>query len=288
MTEFRSSGYSSVALSSLVQLLVSNEPYFSSRERTWAHRLMQWINFFSPTVNLLEYMQYLKELALTYYRSELRFIFKLYSLLGRQSNPFIENYFLNLLPSQTTCHPNRLILSAEVHTALSHLTPDEQMALQFLALSGRRSIDILRLQPAPELSKPGSFYGRLPYDKCRSTIDLVEFHAHEGEFLSGEQFQTMERLLHTDFCQRINWNKIRRKTKIHLHKLRNRKTLWLLHNGFSEERIMRRLGWSSPSSLKRYSFLTPTVVSQFSSVDEVVIFSRSLCADSDDAGQLSE
>ena len=273
MSQKQNFDYETVTISSLIQVLTQNDQYFTPRQNTYSRRLVKWVDFEEETFSFTDYFRHLASLQLTSYRTELRFLFDLCRLLGIDQNPILEGHFLHLHPSQQT-RPNRLLTLPEIRQALSKLTTEEQPAIHFLALSGRRQIDISRLTSCPDLDEPLRFFGNLPYSKCSATMSLVEFNYQESEFTTLSEFNHLRELLVQGYCQTINWSRIHRKTKVSLHKLRNRKTLDLLMRGYSDSAICHRLGWRTNSSLQRYSFLTPSVVQNFRDIDQLVGFVR--------------
>ena len=258
----------------LRQILVQNEQYYNKKKWGFAKRWLQNLDRHADYTDVVDYLNYLAELGLTTYRMEVSFVFDVCKLMELRSNPFVEQYFLSLLPSQSTSI-NSLLLISEIMGGLERLSSEEKYSLHFLGLSGMRSIDVTRMLPCPELDTADTIYCRLPYSKRSATMTICEMRLAESEFTSSAQFCEIKRLFYAGYNKNIDWAKIRRRSQLCLHKFRNRKAIQLLKMGFSQSSIMNRLGWKTPCSLRRYHFLSENVLKRFETIDDVVIFVRS-------------
>merc|ERR1712176_593051 len=138
-----------------------------------------------------------------------------------------------------------------------------------------RSIDVSRMLPCPELDTTETIYCRLPYSKRSATMTICEMKLAECEFTTPAQFSELKRLFYSGYNKSIDWNRLRRRCQLSLHKFRNRKAIQLLKMGLTHAAIMSRLGWKTQCSLRRYSFLSDNVLQRFDTVDDVALFVRS-------------
>ena len=266
--------YEQTSTFELRMAVIGRERFYNRKQLGFARRLLNWLDYTSPSTDLIEYLDFLHEKGLTTYRMETKFIFDICKTLQITEDPFVRQYYTTLLPSQRCLSPNKLILLDEIYEALGKLSYSERWSLHFLGLSGRRCIDVSRMIPCRELDQPGVFYGRIPFDKKSATMSICEFRLSEAEFTSPSEFQELKRLFESGYTSNIDWSRIRRVTKLSLHKFRNRKCISLLLSGLSETEVMTRLGWKSVQSLNRYSFLSGNVLSRFGDIDSVVNFCR--------------
>ena len=269
-----SPNYNKISTFLLRQALVQNDKYYSSRKRGFARRLLCWLDRRSLTTDMVEYMDHVYELGLTTYRCEVSFLFEVCQVLAVPKNPFIEEYFYSRRSSQSTA-VNEMILLSEIRDGLAKLEPSERWSLHMLGLTGMRSVDVTRMECCRELDDDMVFYCKLPYSKKRATLQIVEVRRDESEFTSDVDYDEMRSRFYNGEVSEINWGRIRRRTGLCLHRLRNRKAIFLLMKGMSQSEIMHRLGWCTESSLRRYSFLSSNILRRFKTVDEVVLFCRS-------------
>ena len=258
----------------LRRILIENEEYYSKKKWGFAKRWLQNLDRHAQFTDVVEYLEYLAELSLTTYRMEVSFVFDICKLMELRPNPFIEQHFISLRPSQSTSI-NHLLLLSEILSGLERLAPEDRYSLHFLGLSGMRSIDVTRMLPCPELDTSDTIYCRLPFSKRTATMTICEMRRSESEFTTPAQFCEVKRLFYAGYNKTIDWNKVRRQSQLSLHKFRNRKAIQLMKMGLSQSAIMNRLGWKTPSSLRRYHFLSGNVMQRFETIDEVVMFVRS-------------
>ena len=142
-----------------------------------------------------------------------------------------------------------------------------------MAASGRRAIDISRIQKKATFYSDDKWFVTL--DKDKQNALPVNFSFKFDDVLFEEMAQLQKRLS-SAFQKsdapfnRVNWQKLRRKAEFRLHSLRNRKAIKLILEGLSVQEVQIALGWSDLKSLQRYLKISPDAIRILNSYEKVL------------------
>ena len=236
---------------------------------------MRWCDYSNTEHDPALYLAHVQSLGLVNYRTECRFLIKLYRLSGYPVTVFQEQHWLrhNSRPGPPSQLP--LVTTAELLDAYARLESSEKLGFYLLASTGRRSCEINRLIFLPEQSREDQIMFRLPIQKnnvqnaiiilktADSEISYPGAYAAITEYFSGPR-------------RPFNWDRIRRRAGFRLHGLRNRFAIGLFLAGETEAVINERLGWTDCRSLRRYVRVSFDYLRRQNDVDSVVRMIRSL------------
>ena len=142
-----------------------------------------------------------------------------------------------------------------------------------MAASGRRAIDISRIQTKAILFTKGRWFTTLEKDKKNSLPVNFSFNFDDTLFKSSwslnEQLRITIATTGSPFVD-INWQKLRRKATFRLHSLRNRKAVKLILAGQSSHEVQMALGWADLKSLQRYLKISPDAIRTLNSYEKVL------------------
>ena len=255
---------------------MNESDYFNSREEGYCRRLLTWCDYSSENHDPNLYIEYLKNLKLVNYRPECHFLIRLYRRAGYDLSCFQETSWLRYEKPDPVTQASSLVLKGELEQALSLLCPHDQVGFYLMAGTGRRACDINRLIIIPRQCSPRRLTFRLPHQKNGNTHTIIEFNPDESELVLPNDIQRIRAVYSGGKLPDFDWNRIRRITRLKLHSMRNRFAIRLMIKGVSEGRIMERLGWRDPRSLRRYIRLSFDFVSAQTSADAVVTMLREL------------
>ena len=259
----------------LRQTILAQQAYFTSREKGYCSRLLHWCDYSQPTHQPDLYITYLRSLSLVNYKTECRFLIRLYQEAGFSISSFQSRHWLRYNPPPPCSDSNELLLFSELSSSYNNLTGLEKLGFYILAGTGRRSCDINRLIFLSEESNCNQLLFRLPSQKNGLKNALVVLYFDECELSCPLPYAEVFEILSRGSLS-LNWDRIRRRARIRLHSLRKRFAIRLLLRGNSEERISERLGWLDCRSLRRYVKLSFEFISQQQDADAVVSMVRSL------------
>ena len=135
-----------------------------------------------------------------------------------------------------------------------------------LIVSGRRSVDISRLDFKNLKIKGNAVYCLLPREKSNRVPTSITFDITDDIWPKGiqtTQRKVLSRFAHTNHKPLgTNWlsslRKLMQNQKVQwtLHSIRYRKAIKLACSNVSDVDIMKQLSWSSEASLKRYTVIS--------------------------------
>ena len=171
----------------------------------------------------------------------------------------------------------------EIVEILRELDDQEKYFMILLTLTGRRSCDILRMVwKNVKMNKKGSFCVVLPFDKVhRNTLVSFEFRLQEWNLeYPIEDFKkwlkigmnSKSGLVFPGFDNARKQKLSRHCKHFRIHSLRNRLAIQMLINKVPSKMILSKIGWESFSSLKHYTKVSASFLSEFESYDEAVNF----------------
>ena len=139
--------------------------------------------------------------------------------------------------------------------------------------SGRRAVDIIRIQSSAVTQQNGVFFVTLEKDKQNSLP--VNFAFDFADALFEDSQNCAERLTKIldqseEPFKMVSLQAIRRKAAFRLHSLRNRKAIKSILAGLSIHEIQMALGWSDLKSLQRYLKLSPNAIVALDSYEKVL------------------
>ena len=262
-------------LRSLRSTILSQRDYFSPREVGYCRRLLCWSDYSSDQHDPAAYMAYVQSLGLVGYKTECKFLIRLYRTAGCAITVFQEQYWLRHATRRRPPPQLPLVTSSELVSAYEALEGIERLGFYLLASTGRRSCEINRLIYLPDQSTPTQLLFRLPIQKNNVQNAIILLRPSESELPLLEPYDEICR----HFCGppvHFNWDRIRRRAGLRLHSLRNRFAIRLFLTGMSEEGINERMGWTDCRSLRRYVRVSFDYLRQQETADAVVAMIRSI------------
>ena len=262
-------------LSELRSTILSQRDYFSPREIGYCRRLLCWSDYSSAQHEPAAYVAYVQSLDLVGYKAECKFLIRLYRTAGCAITVFQEQHWLRHATRRRPPPQLPLVTSAELVSAFGALDGFERLGFYLLASTGRRSCEINRLIFLPNQSTPTQMLFRLPIQKNNVQNAIIFLRPGESELSLSAPYE--------EICSHFsgspvpfNWDRIRRRTRLRLHSLRNRFAIRLFLSGLPEESINERMGWTDCRSLRRYVRVSFDYLRQQETADAVVSMIRSI------------
>ena len=154
--------------------------------------------------------------------------------------------------------------------------------IQFMAISGRRSADLMRMKWNLIKIKKKEVSVVLPKDKThRNSLVSFTFNLDEYDLAIGkEEFTSwLTRSVRRKSGKVFKEEQLRKhqiifkcRRAFRLHSLRNRKAITLLTAGKTPEEVKSRIGWASLQSLLRYTKVSVEFIKKFKNYTQVVNF----------------
>ena len=161
---------------------------------------------------------------------------------------------------------------------MGKLKPKQRFFIQLMAVTGRRSVDLLRLKWNLVKIKENEVCAVIAKDKTHKGLVSFNFKFDDYDLPIGKQqfidvlkngVENESGLVFKNFMKQ----QVTQKSKtFRLHSLRNRKAISMLVSGATEQEVMSKIGWASLNSLLRYTKVSTSFIKQFSSYSEVVKF----------------
>ena len=262
--------------SSLIKL--DRRGLLNKKEQGWSRRLFKWLadcSLYSDTedfkIDPIEYINHLKTLSLSAHQSEVFYLCRVFQLSDYPVNDFELRSWKNVDP---VVRERKVLPSTEViRDNLSKLEMIEGLFLILLYVSGRRSIDLLRLE-----SKNVNVVGNevhIVLEFCKTKRHSTSYNftiLHDLEVNDLPYLQLFGHLL-KNFVkpfEGFNVPKFASKLSFTPHTLRSCRAIHLVLEGLKMADVMLRIGWSSETTFKHYIRIPVTSIMRTKDFDTVV------------------
>ena len=250
-------------------------------ELRWIERLLTWVESERRYggFDLDDYFVFLASLRLANYIAEVCFIVKFL----KETNIFISEFKIrawkNLKKPRNICKSPGIPTNSQITKLLIQLSMPEQLHVLIMICSGRRFIDVSRIDTKTLKLLGDKFICKIEKTKTSSLPVLFSFEFSDRELLVDWKFYKARFL---DICRKeekpfenTNMQKIRRLADYTIHATRHRKALSLIREGNTIPETLNFIGWSSESSFLRYTKIPVADIKAFNSLDETVNFINS-------------
>ena len=272
--------YDGLSVSLLRKTLVKldRRGLLNSKETGWSRRLIKWLHesgLYSENDQLMfepsDYVAYLKTLRLSAHQSEVYYLCRIFRIAEYPVNHFeLRSWKLmepvirdrKVLPSTSVIRSNLLKLDLM-----------DGLFLLLLYVSGRRSIDLIRLQSNNVTVHDDNVQIVLEYCKTKRHSTTYFFSIlHDLAIDDLPYLQLLGRLLRNSAkpFENFSVSKLALKLTFTPHTLRSCRAIHLVLEGLSFTDVMSRIGWSSENTFKHYVRLPTTSIVQLGNFDTVV------------------
>ena len=250
-------------------------------ELRWLERLLTWVQTARRFggFDIDDYFHYLSGLRLASYNAEVCFIVKFL----KETDVFISEFRIRSWkelkkPNISSKSPG-IPLNSQIIKLLKNLSIQEQLHVLIMTCSGRRFIDVSRIDSKFLKSLDDKFICKIARTKTSSQPVLFSFEFKDADLLVDWEFYRSEflKIIRSEELpfESTSMQKIRRVADYTIHATRHRKALSLIRNGSTIQETLNFIGWSSASSFKRYTKIPVADIKEFSSLDETIIFINS-------------
>ena len=237
----------------------------TSKEIGWCRRLLSWLlanGYYDtdsadlPVHKWFEaslYVDYLRTLGLSAHKAEVQHYCYLLFLSKCTVNKFEYRSWCFSEPrkSRDVALPSLHEVSSTIRT----LDTDDGLFILMLFLSGRRSIDLKRLETKNVTVTGDRVHILLDFCKTRRHVTSYFFEFTTDLDIDVEHFQRRfaELLSHTaqPFLN-FDVEKLRTRVSFKLHGLRSARAIFLLLEKLSPQNVQNRIGWASETTFKSY------------------------------------
>ena len=272
--------YDGLSVSLLRKTLVKldRRGLLNSKETGWSRRLIKWLHesgLYSENDQLMfepsDYVAYLKTLRLSAHQSEVYYLCRIFRIAEYPVNHFeLRSWKLmepvirdrKVLPSTSVIRSNLLKLDLM-----------DGLFLLLLYVSGRRSIDLIRLQSNNVTVHDDNVQIVLEYCKTKRHSTTYFFSIlHDLAIDDLPYLQLLGRLLRNSAkpFENFSVSKLALKLTFTPHTLRSCRAIHLVLEGLSFTDVMSRIGWSSENTFKHYVRLPTTSIVKLGNFDTVV------------------
>jgi len=277
---FISMSYDGLSVSLLRKTLVKldRRGLLNCKETTWSRRLFKWLQVsdlyseddqltFAPS----DYVAYLKTLRLSAHQSEIFYLCRVFRVAKYPVNYFEIRSWKIVEPviRDRKVLPN----TAVIRSNLLKLDLMDGLFLLLLYVSGRRSIDLVRLQSNNVTVSEDNVHIVLEYCKTKRHSTTYFFSIlHDLAIDDLPYLKLLGRLLKNNAIPFENFSvsKLALKLTFTPHTLRSCRAIHLVLEGLSFTDVMSRIGWSSENSFKHYVRLPTTSIVRIGNYDSVV------------------
>ena len=250
---------------------------FLKPEKSWTNKLYRWFNG-TEDLRVDDYVHYLASLQQATFRQEVNFLIRLLRAAHIEISSFEARLWRTTANKVEILRKSaRIPTHGQISRFLNDLDLREKMFILILSASGRRSVDISRIN-----SSQVKFMG----DKCFATVHKDKTHRHpvtfswewNQDFYSQIQLEHLQseflKMLRTEQHPfgTVKVNKLRCKVKFRIHGFRHRKAIDLIRKGHSAEETMSYIGWQSQDSLTNYIKLSISDLKSFDSLEQCINF----------------
>ena len=250
---------------------------FLKPEKSWVNKLYRWFNNDEDLV-VNDYVAYLADLHQATFRQEVNFLIRLIKSTNCRVSGFEARFWRNATSErETKPKPARLPTKVQIEQLLNTLEPEEQVFVAILAASGRRSIDIIRINSKQVKNSGPKCFATIRKDKTHRTPVTFSW-TWEAEFNDRERMKNLkivfQNMLENSIYpfENVKVNKIRKRISFRLHGFRHRRAIDMIRKGSSKEDTMSYIGWASESSLTTYIKLSITDLKSFQTLEECINF----------------
>ena len=247
-----------------------------SKERGWCRRILTWMKenqlyenrlVFEPSI----YIDHLRSLQLKAHQAEITFLCRIFQLSGYEVNYF-ENRSWKIVEPQIRIR-KALPTTSVIRNDLSKLDLFEGLFVLLLYVSGRRSIDLIRLKSSNVTVVDDDVNIILEYCKTKKKLSSYKFTiVHDLEMDDLPHLKLFATLLQQRAFpfENINISKIALKLSFTPHTLRSCRAIQLVLQGLSVPEVMSQIGWSEESTYKHYIRLPTSSILKLNNFDKVV------------------
>ena len=249
----------------------------SSKEHGWCRRFMVWLdqnNIYNGCIVLepSRYMDHLRGLKLRAHQVEVSFLCKIFRLSGYNVNFFEQRRWKTVEPLVRT--RKSLPTTEVICSNLLKLTDIEGLFVLLLYVSGRRSIDLIRLKTSNITVVGDTVDIILEYCKTKKKLSSYSFSiVHDLPIDDAPYLKILADLLVSSRqpFENICMAKIAGKLSFTPHTLRSSRAIHLVLNGLSVPEVMSRIGWSDIETYKHYVRLPTSSILKLQNYDAVVL-----------------
>ena len=250
---------------SIRQNILKNEKNYTTKEIGWCRRLISWLleNGYYDTdlsgqpvhkgFEVSLYIDYLRTLGLSAHKVEVQFFCYLLHLSKCTVNKFEYRSWCISEPRKTRAVS--LPVLEELASTIRNLSDDDGLFILLLFLSGRRSIDLKRLETRNVTVEGDRVHILLDYCKTRRHVTSYFFDFATDLPIDVEYYQRhFAALLLNNVQPFLNYDveKLRTKISFKLHGLRSARAIFLLLEKLSPQIVQNRIGWACETTFKSY------------------------------------
>ena len=250
-------------------------------ELRWIERLLTWVESEGRHggFDLDDYFAFLSELRMASYNAEVCFLVKFLKETNIFLSEFKIRFWKNLKKPRAITKSPGIPTNCQLMELLSNITIQEQLHILIMVCSGRRFIDVSRIDTVGLKVLDGKFVCKIAKTKNSSLPVIFSFEFKDSDLQVNWKFYQSQFI---GICQNnqkpfenTNMQKIRRMSEYTLHATRHRKALSLIRSGTSIQDTLNYIGWSSESSFKRYTKISVEDIKSFISLDATINFINS-------------
>lgn len=253
---------------------------FLNSEKSWVNKLYRW---FVGNEDLIidDYVAYLLSLEQATYRQEINFLIRLLKNSEIKISEFEARLWRNAGGDREPFKKSaRLPTEPQIRDLIVTLPEVEKIYILILAASGRRSVDICRINSRNVKKINATWFATIKKDKTHNKP--VTFSWEWPMELCGSdqlgrlstEFENMLAKSVYPFDQ-VKVHKIRKIIPFRLHGLRHRCAIRMIREGFSVEDTMSFIGWQTVESLTTYIKISTKALKTFKSLDDCINFINS-------------
>ena len=266
---------------SLCHHAVAVQSVLRKNEKVWLKRLLVWVKQykFDGRFSLDDYFRYLSSLGFAHYPQEVCFLVKFLKETGIFISASKIRHWKSLYSHREENKSPGIPYSWQIVSLLQKIPIQEQLHVLIMVTSGRRFIDVSRIDSRKVTLLEGKFVVQIKKDKCSSSPVSFSFEFSDGDLSVDWNFYQSQFLA---ICQEkrfsfsnSNMQKIRREADYTLHATRHRKALSMIRNDTSIQDTLNFIGWRCNSSFERYTKLTVCDIKSFPSLDKTIEFINS-------------
>ena len=266
--------------SPLLNLIKRIKPFVNEKQSRLIHRLLPYLRKKKSTkFRVTEFADKLFRLGLASFKFEITWYFNLLKQISQEKfilNMMKQHYRQKSKKVSTKKIQKRLPAPKELSETIKRLFAKGKKKLALLLilmfLTGRRSIDLLRLKAADvNKVKENIFAASIPRDKKHNfqrnfKIDLSYWEdkwcfLKKNEFLREFEQLLVQGRVFEGVCKA---SLARDVATIKPHILRSVRAIILVKKGLSDQKVLNFIGWDDLKSMRRYVKLSREMISGFS------------------------
>lgn len=252
---------------------------FLKTEKSWINKLYRWLEGSDSDFYFDDYIKFLVSLRQQTFSIEISFWVRLLRNIGMTMTDFEVRFWKKSGDEIEVCYKSaRIPTESQITDLIQKSTNVEKVFLLILHNSGRRSVDIARINSDQVKQQGSKYYATIPKDKTHQ--NSVTFSWSWSDSPAGLNFELsqlrnyFQHLLESEKYpfQNVKINAIRKSISWRLHGLRHRKAIQMIRSGHSVHETMSSIGWSSVISFTRYTKLAVLDLKSFSSTENCIKF----------------